>query len=145
MVNELTSQKKGASQGRAERSQGSMPAFTATRHCWSRASAALLGIAMGLAIGHSTALAASFTPLPLLPGSTSSRAFGVSGDGSVVVGYDLTNLGQNQAWRWTQAGGTVALPLLPGGSSSEAYDVSGDGSIVGARIRHSAGRRRGAR
>jgi probable HAF family extracellular repeat protein len=55
-----------------------------------------------------------------------SNAYGVSSNGLVVVGQ----LG-DEAFRWTEAGGTVGLGDLSGGGFwSIAYDVSADGSVV---------------
>lgn len=66
-----------------------------------------------------------------LAGSAHSRATAVSSDGSVVVGASGTpNGGGDMAFRWTEAGGTVALGLLSAGYTSVATGVSGDGSIV---------------
>jgi len=56
-------------------------------------------------------------------------ASGVSGDGSVVVGYSISGTGL-EAFRWTQATGMVGLGNLPGGISSSASGVSADGSVV---------------
>ena len=60
-----------------------------------------------------------------LNGSTRYEAFGVSADGSVVVGD-----GGSQAFRWTQNGGIEGLGVLPGRMNSRAIDVSGDGSVA---------------
>jgi probable HAF family extracellular repeat protein len=63
-------------------------------------------------------------------GAFASVALGVSGDGSIVVGYGTSASGI-EAFRWTQAGGIVSLGDLPGGSvSSFASGVSDDGSVV---------------
>jgi len=63
----------------------------------------------------SVTLADSFTPLGDLPGSfISSRAEGVSGDGSVVVGYS-DGVNGTEAFRWDSVGGMVGLGDLPGG------------------------------
>jgi probable HAF family extracellular repeat protein len=73
--------------------------------------------------------------LGLLPGgdqvlSPFSAAFGVSSDGSVVVGRSSSADG-HQAFRWTEADGMAGLGDLPGGDfSSGAEAVSPDGSIV---------------
>ncbi|MCA2692911.1 MULTISPECIES: PEP-CTERM sorting domain-containing protein [unclassified Microcystis] len=89
-----------------------------------------LGIGLG-AIGVAfPAQAASFQGLGFSPGgdpaTTFSRAFGVSADGSVVVGISFGG-----AFRWTQATGMVGLgDLLAGGFSSSANGVSADGSVV---------------
>ena len=59
------------------------------------------------------------------------EAFGVTGDGSVVVGAGSLGGSVTQAFRWTSGGGMVGLGDLPGGLfESFPYDVSGDGSIV---------------
>jgi probable HAF family extracellular repeat protein len=66
-----------------------------------------------------------------LPGGvTESAAYGVSADGSVVVGGGASASGP-QAYRWTSATGMVGLGYLPGGSSfSSSEDVSPDGAII---------------
>jgi probable HAF family extracellular repeat protein len=60
-----------------------------------------------------------------LPAWLHRVAFGVSVDGSVVVG----DSGQ-QAFRWTQSGGIAGLGFLSGQTSSSAVDVSANGSVV---------------
>ncbi len=71
-----------------------------------------------------------------------SAAFGVSGDGSIVVGQSdfpptpglFTNT--RQAFRWTQAGGFQTLGTINGIPNSIALAVTADGStIVGRAIR----------
>ncbi|MBX3322952.1 MAG: hypothetical protein KF757_08175 [Phycisphaeraceae bacterium] len=57
-------------------------------------------------------------------GSLLSGAYGVSADGSVVVGYSY------RAFRWTAGGGMQDLGTLEGGFGSGADGVSGDGSVV---------------
>jgi len=55
-----------------------------------------------------------------------TRAYSVSADGSVVVGY-----GRSEAFRWTSESGMVGLGDLPGGDfESVALDVRADGSVV---------------
>lgn len=78
-----------------------------------------------------SAPAASFMGLGYLPGGQSmSRAYGLSADGSVVVGQSDSERGP-QAFRWTRDGGMVGLGDLPGGEfSSLAHGVSADGSTV---------------
>ncbi len=58
---------------------------------------------------------------------TSSRfmAFGVSGDGTVVVGD-----GGPEAFLWTQETGIEGLGVLPGKTNSRAIDISSDGSVI---------------
>jgi len=81
---------------------------------------------------NSFAQHSSFQGLGDLPGGIfESNAFGVSSDGSVIVGYGTTNNGK-QAFRWTQATGMVSLGNLPDNYfhiSSAGY-VSADGSTV---------------
>ena len=82
----------------------------------------------------------SLTWLGGRPGDIRSLAYGVSADGSVVVGRVENAAGQLRAFRWTQATGMVDLGTL-GGVQSIAYGVSADGSVVvgesnvGPRIR----------
>jgi len=72
----------------------------------------------------------------VLGGTGVSRAFGVSADGSVIVGkgnaaasFQVEDLGV--AFRWTSGEGMVPLGFLPGGSDlSAATAVSADGSVV---------------
>jgi len=65
--------------------------------------------------------------LGVLPGATGAVANGVSGDGTVVVGYSSTN----EAFRWTAPTGMVGLGFLPGGgNNSKANAVSADGAVV---------------
>jgi probable HAF family extracellular repeat protein len=66
-----------------------------------------------------------------LPGRTfGSFAYGVSADGSTIVGSSNGASGF-EAFRWTESGGMIGLGDLPGGSfSSVAYGTSSDGSIT---------------
>jgi MYXO-CTERM domain-containing protein len=62
-----------------------------------------------------------------------SESFGVSADGSVIIGNSLSHSGASgiEAFRWTSGGGMVGLGGLPGVSfDSGAVGVSGDGSVV---------------
>lgn len=75
--------------------------------------------------------------LGLLPGdAVDSAAFGVSADGSVVVGWGRRFQGEGfqpklEAFRWTSDTGMVGLGDLTGNLfESFAFDVSGDGSVV---------------
>lgn len=70
------------------------------------------------------------TGLGDLPGGAySSEAFGVSADGSVVVGRSESAAGV-EAFRW-EAGVMTGLGDLPGGAfASEALGVSADGSVI---------------
>jgi probable HAF family extracellular repeat protein len=89
-----------------------------------------------LSFKQNLALAAliSVSPLALADGSlldidglggNSSGAFGVSADGTVVVGGAIDGALSAQPFRWTQAGGMTSL-----GFSGVANAVSGDGSII---------------
>ena len=56
-----------------------------------------------------------------------SWAYGVSADGNVVVGRDMS---QDDAFRWTEQDGMVALPGYPGGGMNNgATATSADGSV----------------
>jgi len=81
-----------------------------------------------------------------VPGGTGvSRAYGVSSDGSVIVGkgnagssFQAEDLGV--AMRWTAATGMVSLGFLPGGSDlSIATGVSADGATIVGFSRTAAG------
>jgi probable HAF family extracellular repeat protein len=79
--------------------------------------------------------AASFEGLGFLPGYTNlSQAFGVSADGSVVVGCSRNTYGSSglydRAFRWTRAGGMVNLGVLGLGLTSQAWGASADGLVV---------------
>lgn len=96
-----------------------------------------------------SASGASFVPLGDLGGGEygfyNSAAYGVSGDGSVVVGRGLGPSGR-EAFRWTSASGMVGLGDLNGGSfDSQAFGVSDDGSVVVGYATWDGGTRTGAR
>ena len=89
-----------------------------------------MGVAAILAgLGPTAGAEAMFRGLGDLPGGGfGSNAFGVSADGSIVVGVGSSAAG-NQAFRWTAAGGMVGLGDLPGGNfDSRANGVSADGA-----------------
>jgi probable HAF family extracellular repeat protein len=60
--------------------------------------------------------------------SIAGLAFGVSGEGTIVVGEASLN-GFTRAFRWTDSTGLADLGTL-GGSSSHSRDVSADGSVI---------------
>ncbi len=72
--------------------------------------------------------AQSMTDLGTLGGNYSYANL-VSADGSVVVGYAETSIGDGRAFRWTSAGGMTDLGTL-GGNYSDSRAVSADGSVV---------------
>ncbi len=83
-------------------------------------------------ISSSFAATASFQGLGDLPGGQFfSYAYGISADGSVVVGSGKPALGW-QAYRWTESTGMQGLGAKPTGDadSSEARGASADGAVV---------------
>jgi len=73
---------------------------------------------------------ASFQGLGRTNRSFDSKTWGISSDGSVIVGDGRTGLG-DEAFRWTEAGGMVGLGDLPDGVfQSLGRGVSSDGSVV---------------
>jgi probable HAF family extracellular repeat protein len=70
--------------------------------------------------------------LGFIPSASSqySYAWGVSADGSSVVGWGYNANNQNEAFRWREGTGIVPLGVLPNADSSQAYAVNGDGSVV---------------
>jgi probable HAF family extracellular repeat protein len=70
--------------------------------------------------------------LGLLPDHIGSEAFGISADGSTVVGYSQDSNGLLEAFRWSQTTGVMdGLGRLTGSTfGSLAWDVSADGSTV---------------
>ena len=76
--------------------------------------------------------AVTVTSLGYLPGDNFSGAYGVSGDGQVVVGISGLDgyVFGYRAFRWTAASGMVGLGYLSGDNYSRAYAVSGNGLVV---------------
>ena len=69
--------------------------------------------------------------LGLLPGGNIGQGYGVSRDGSTIVGSsNVTMNGPAQPIYWTRNTGLVQLELLPGGTGGIAYACSPDGSII---------------
>lgn len=96
------------------------------------------GLAAGLAVGFSAdALGApTVTNCGTASGTTTSRAFGISADGTAIIGTQYFSNGQYNAFRWTAAGGFQALGI-PG--LIIGYGISGDGSVcTGFRVSPSA-------
>src|SRR5678815_4825767 len=68
-----------------------------------------------------------------LPGGTfNSRAWGVSADGSIIVGESSSaDSGANvEAFRWTSSGMTGLGDLSGGAFHSVAYAISSDGNVI---------------
>ncbi len=66
-------------------------------------------------------------------GGTVSEAYGVSADGSTIVGMSETSTGIERAFRWTQGAGMQAIdPTIVGDTT--ALDVSADGNTIVGRI-----------
>jgi len=63
-------------------------------------------------------------------GSSLSSGWGVSGDGSVVVGLGWIDAGTAHGFRWDWATGVVDLGSTVAGQSCRANEVSGDGQRV---------------
>ncbi|HUU95419.1 MAG TPA: PEP-CTERM sorting domain-containing protein [Phycisphaerae bacterium] len=91
-------------------------------------------LALAVVLGSPAGLADEpfFLGLGDLPGQLYySKAYGVSADGSVVVGNGDPGYSNGGAFRWTEETGMVNLGFIPGQSLySGAAAVSGDGSIV---------------
>jgi probable HAF family extracellular repeat protein len=66
--------------------------------------------------------------LGTLPGGRDAYAYGISADGTIVVGYGTSASG-TRAFKYT-ASGIVDLGTLPGGIRSNAHAISADGSTV---------------
>jgi probable HAF family extracellular repeat protein len=101
-----------------------------------------------LSITFTKNYAQSLTWLGTLVGGTFagdfSNAYGVSADGSVVVGNTKNGSGYIRAFRWTAAGGMQDLGTL-GGNSSVAWGVSADGSVVVGNAANASGKIRAFR
>jgi probable HAF family extracellular repeat protein len=103
---------------------------------------ALVG-ALVLALLATAGWSQSLTWLGTL-GGFGSRAYGVSADGSVVVGSANNSAGYYHAFRWTAWGGMQDLGSL-GGGGSVAYGISADGAVVVGVADNAAGQMRAFR
>jgi probable HAF family extracellular repeat protein len=81
--------------------------------------------------GTSYSTTMSFEGLGVLPGgSVISQAWGISADGTTVVGRS-TSANGTEAFRWTPSGGLQGLGDLTGNVfSSTAYTVNADASVI---------------
>ncbi len=71
---------------------------------------------------------AEMTNLGVLAGDASSYAYGVSSDGSVIVGYSRAPY-SDRAIKYVD-GTMTSLGVLTDGSYSQALGVSSDGSVI---------------
>jgi len=71
-------------------------------------------------------------PGPLALHNDCSHAFGISADGSTIVGFGEIPAGTSGdvAFRWTEATGIAALGTLPDAGDSRAEAISSDGSTI---------------
>ena len=92
----------------------------------------LAAAAVIAAVTTSLARAAELINLGDLPGGeVRSEAWGVSRDGSTVVGFSKGSYAVPEGFRWTRQTGLVSLGSLSSGSRrSQAIGVSADGSHV---------------
>lgn len=85
--------------------------------------------ANGYAVLLSAATAGIFAPLPVIAGATSStganKAFGISADGTTIVGQNLDATNNLQGFCWT-SGGSVGLGYASGCYASTAVGISDD-------------------
>ncbi len=65
----------------------------------------------------------------LTGGDFSSKAIGVSSNGTFVVGQSSSVIGP-EAFVWSQSGGMVGLGFLPNDEGSRAFAVSKSGLVV---------------
>ncbi|HPF38964.1 MAG TPA: PEP-CTERM sorting domain-containing protein [Phycisphaerae bacterium] len=65
-------------------------------------------------------------------GDHDSWAYGVSGDGTTVVGFGQhgTTAHGNEGFRWKMADGIVGLGVLPGDRFSDARAISSDATVI---------------
>lgn len=97
---------------------------------WPFVSALALAACHAGSEGDAAPAAATFVGLGILPGYSSSRAFAMASDASVVAGTASTVSGMRQAFVWNAQQGSVALGFAPAGTNSAAVAVSADGSVI---------------
>src|SRR5688572_30700680 len=71
----------------------------------------------------------AIVPIGFLPDGSVSQVFGLSADGTTIVGY-CTEPDGDKAIRWTAASGMENLGSLKGQSSAYGQSVTADGSLV---------------
>lgn len=87
---------------------------------------ARLACVLAAGLGASAMGAPTVTNCGTASGTTTSRAFGISADGTAIIGTQYFSNGQYNAFRWTAAGGFQALGI-PG--LIIGYGISGDGGV----------------
>lgn len=80
----------------------------------------------GLARAFRWTVGGGMVQIPLPDPGVQAQATGVSYDGSIIVGYDGTDL---LAWIWDSVNGTIQLPPLTGGGISFALGISENGLV----------------
>ena len=90
---------------------------------------AILVVALaGAAAAASSAYAQSFTGLGTLPGDTQTLGFGISADGTTVVGASGSNNYYHHAFRWRASTGMVSIGV--GENFAFAHACNADGTVV---------------
>jgi probable HAF family extracellular repeat protein len=110
---------------------------------WAQNGLKALTSAWVLALLATVAWSQSLTWLGTL-GGRESEAYGVSADGSVVVGWSYNAAGNDRAFRWTASGGMQDLGTL-GGRESVALGASANGAVVVGSAQNAAGQWRAFR
>ena len=67
--------------------------------------------------------------LGTLPGGSYSQAYGISADGTTIVGVSNSSV-STFAFRWTAVSGMQSLGAMAGGIASSATAISADGRVV---------------
>lgn len=115
-------------------------------HCPGRRLVPFEGLTVSLPCAVAMFCAVSAQAVPLFQGLGSlsgtlgtSRATGISADGSVVVGNSSSLEHGIEAFIWTRANGLHGLGDLPGGGThSQAFGISADGTVVVGRSQSAA-------
>lgn len=108
-------------------------------HCSRLRMVALATAGLFYSIYASAAYSTSFGGLGYLAGGFDSGAWGVSADGSVIVGYSTSASG-TEAFRWTRSSGMTGLGYsTSSGTDSWAWGVSADGSVVAGSSKSTSG------
>src|SRR5260370_14856922 len=87
----------------------------------------------------------SFTPEAQPCDQLLSSAYGVNGDGSVIVGLGWDGCAHAHGFRWDAITGMTDLGSLVEGRASRANAISGDGQVIAGWSDQATGFRQGAR